>query len=255
MSSKPKKSDYGPSAEETALAKISSQEQKYYQQKYSPKIKQAMEAAMKEDITSTVQGRAQADVMQALSSKPSLQAARSVDAAADMASAASAQQLQAGAQALAGQKQRQVGALGLARGEAGVATQGLSQAARVATTSQLAEAQRKQMVREAKLAAGAQLAGAAAGQGFENIAGGGSFFTPKALQSPTGDLAGMSGFQQRLATGIYGSYDPITGLRSGPATNSGSQTNSSSSSSPTGTSYEDLAISGPSSSIVSGYGG
>jgi len=103
--------------------------------------------------------------MQALSGKPSLLASQSVDAAADLASAASSMQLAGGAQGLAGQRQDQINVLKNARGLSATATSGLSQAARIAMTDTLAKAGRKQSRRMARL----KNMGRLAMQGIENV--------------------------------------------------------------------------------------
>lgn len=244
MNNRPKRSDYAASTEETTLGRIASDQNRYYQQKYAPKLRQAMQSAMRDDFTSARKGRAQADTMQALTNRPSLQAARSVDAAADMASAATAQQLQGDIEGTALQRSRQTGILGLAQGEANDATRGLSEAARVATTSQLADAQNKQMVREARLGAATSLAGTLGVQGMENIAGGGTFFTPKAVSGGLGSVGNISGnLARRFNVGVFGQYDPSTGTYTGLGTDPYASN-----------SYEGLAISAPSSSIMRGGG-
>ena len=148
------------------------------------------------------EGRAQADTMQALSGKPSLAAARSVDQAADMASAASAQQIQASAQGLGAQRQKQVGVLGTARGQAADAQSGLAQAARIQSTKQLQEARAKQQIRDARFGAQTQLATTFGLQGAQNIASGGSFFKP-------GDMGDSSRLQYGMNR--LGSYLGIQG--------------------------------------------
>jgi hypothetical protein len=179
MSSKPKKQNYQASEQEKASAAVAQAEKKYFDEKYGPLLREMRDISEKEDLSAMARGRSQADTMQALSGKPSLAAARSVDQAADMASAASAQQIQASAQGLGAQRQKQVGVLGTARGQAADAQSGLAQAARIQSTKQLQEARAKQQIRDARFGAQTQLATTFGLQGAQNIAGGGSFFTPK----------------------------------------------------------------------------
>jgi hypothetical protein len=148
--------------------------------------------------------------MQALTSSPSLRAAQSVDAAADLASAAGAQQAQAEFQALQAKRQRQVGVLGTARGQAADATTGLSRAAQIQSTKDLEFAKARQQERDARFAAGLKLATTIGSQVLQNKQGdGGSFFTPAGLEEAGGGLTG------RLRVGAYGNYDPVTGEKYG----------------------------------------
>ncbi len=216
MSNKPKQQDYKPSEAEKTQAAVSKAEKDYFDQKYGPLLREMRDLADKEDFSATARGRAQADTMQALTSRPSIQAARSVDTAANLASAAGSQQAQADFQALQAKRQRQVGVLGTARGQAADATTGLSRAAQIQSTKDLEFAKAKQQERDARFAAGLKLASTAAGQGMQNIQGGGSFFTPAGLDTAMKADGGVGGLMGRLRVGSYGNYDPVTGeLRSG----------------------------------------
>lgn len=217
MSNKPKSQDYKPSEAEKTQAAVSKAEKDYFDQKYGPLLREMRDLADKEDFSATAKGRAQADTMQTLTSRPSIQAARSVDSAANLASAAGSQQAQADFQALQAKRQRQVGVLGTARGQAADATTGLSRAAQIQSTKDLEFAKAKQQERDARFAAGLKLAGTAVGQGMQNMQGGGSFFTPAGLDTARGTGADrVSGLAGRFRVGQYGNYDPVTGeLRSG----------------------------------------
>ena len=83
MSNKPKSQDYKPSEAEKTQAAVSKAEKDYFDQKYGPLLREMRDLADKEDFSATARGRAQADTMQALTSRPSIQAARSVDTAAN----------------------------------------------------------------------------------------------------------------------------------------------------------------------------
>ena len=158
MSSKPKSSEYKASAQEKALASVSLAEKNYFRQKYLPKLTQLRDRASTENYESVATGRAQADTMQALS-RPSLQASQAVDTAANMASAAGAQALQARGQGLAAQRGDQVNVLKNARGMQADAQSGLSRAARIESTKQLQFAQAKQNRRNANFRAATQILG------------------------------------------------------------------------------------------------
>ena len=217
MSNKPKQQDYKPSEAEKTQAAVSKAEKDYFDQKYGPLLREMRDLADKEDFSATAKGRAQADTMQTLTSRPSIQAARSVDSAANLASAAGSQQAQADFQALQAKRQRQVGVLGTARGQAADATTGLSRAAQIQSTKDLEFAKAKQQERDARFAAGLKLATTLGSQGMQNMQSGdgGSFFTPAGLSQ--GDLgkSDMNMFQKRLGAGAYGNYDPVTGNKYG----------------------------------------
>lgn len=151
MSSKPKKSEYQASEQEKALASTSLAEKKYFQEKYLPKLTELRDRSSNENYEGVATGRAQADTMQALS-RPSLQAAQSVDTSADLASAAGAQALQGRAQGLMAKRGDQVNVLKNARGMQADAQQGLSRAARIESTKQLQFAKAKQARRNANFA-------------------------------------------------------------------------------------------------------
>ena len=157
--SKPKSSEYKASEQEKALASVSLAEKNYFRQKYLPKLTQLRDRASTENYEGVATGRAQADTMQALSARPSLAAARSVDSAADMASAAGAQALQGRVQGLTAQRADQVNVLKNARGMQADAQSGLSRAARIESTKQLQFAQAKQNRRNANFRAGTQILG------------------------------------------------------------------------------------------------
>lgn len=190
MSSKPKASEYKASEQEKTLAAVSKAEKDYFRETYGPLLREMRDISEQEDLSAYSRGVSQADTMQTLTAKPSLQATRSVDAAADIASAASAQQIQASGTGLAAKRQQQVGVLGTARGQAAEAQSGLGQAARIATTKQLEQAKARQALRQARLDAGVQLGTTFTLQGIKNKAEGGTFFTPKDVGS---------GGQSRLA--------------------------------------------------------
>jgi len=216
MSNKPKQQDYKPSEAEKTQAAVSKAEKDYFDQKYGPLLREMRDLADKEDFSATAKGRAQADTMQTLTSRPSIQAARSVDSAANLASAAGSQQAQADFQALQAKRQRQVGVLGTARGQAADATTGLSRAAQIQSTKDLEFAKARQQERDARFAAGLKLAGTAVGQGLQNTQGGGSFFTPAGLDTAMAADGGVGGLRGRFRVGSLGNYDPVTGeLRSG----------------------------------------
>ena len=199
MSSKPPKSDFEATEAEKIQAKVAKAEKDYFNQTYSPLLREMRDISMKENYGEYAAGKAQADTMQALTSKPSLAAAKSVDAQADLLSAAVGQQTQARSQGLAAQRNRQVGVLATARGQQADATTGLANVARIEASENLQQAKRRQMMREARQSAGFQLAGAAIGQGLVNKTAGRGFFD--------GGIDSEEGFKRLgnyLTTGGFG---------------------------------------------------
>ena len=148
-----------------------------------------------ENYEGVATGRAQADTMQALS-RPSLEAVRSVDTAANMASAAGAQALQGRAQGLAAKRGDQVNVLKNARGMAADAQQGLSRAARIEATKQLEFARAKQARRNANFGAATQIVGQMAENRQENLG----------LRDAGGDSA------ERANKGFFASLLPPQGI-------------------------------------------
>ena len=175
MSSKPPKSDFEATEAEKIQAKVAKAEKDYFNQTYSPLLREMRDISMKENYGDYAAGKAQADTMQALT-KPSLAAAKSVDAQADLLSAAVGQQTQARSQGLAAQRNRQVGVLATARGQQADATTGLANVARIESSENLQQAKRRQMMRESRQSAGFKLAGTFLTQGMANKEAGGGFF-------------------------------------------------------------------------------
>ena len=156
--SKPKKQEYKPTENEKIQASLALKEKEDFRRLYGPLLREMRDVADSEDFTPTATGIANADTMIALTAKPSIQAARSVDVAADVASAAGAQIGKATSDALGAKRDQQVGVLGVSRGQQADATTGLSKIARMETTKSLQEAKDKQMLRDARTAAGIRIA-------------------------------------------------------------------------------------------------
>ena len=192
MASKPKKSEYQASEAEKLNASVANAENKYFAEKYDPIMVEMVSDAMSQNVDNLLAGRAGADTQQALS-KPSLVAARSVDSAADMASAAGAQILRARAGGEKAQKNLALSGLAGARGQQQDATTGLATLAKLENSATLQSAQRKLQNRQANIDFSKQLAGTAYQTGKTNMAAGGTFFG--------------------------GGLDRSTGLKKGAATN------------------------------------
>lgn len=143
--SKPKKSDYKASEAEKVNAAVAKADKAFFRENYLPKQKEFVERSFVEQDTLIAQGegRAQADTMQALTSNPNRRAVSAVDTQADLASAASAQQLQGTTQGLLGARSDQVAGIKSANKMAAQTSAGLSQAAKIATTDTLNRAKAK----------------------------------------------------------------------------------------------------------------
>jgi len=158
MGSKPKKADYQPSASDKASASVAMAEYEYFKAQYDPLLRQMRDKSMTEDVASGLRGRANADVMQALSG-PDYQAAARGTGGGDMAQALQGQTTLANVGALDVQNKMRTNVLGTARGQAADAQTGLAQAARLSTSEALTRAKAKQAVAQAKFGAAGQLAG------------------------------------------------------------------------------------------------
>tara|TARA_R110001592_G_scaffold56577_1_gene172427 strand:+ start:206 stop:835 length:630 start_codon:yes stop_codon:yes gene_type:complete len=155
--SKPKASAYKASESEKATASISLADKKFFREAYLPKLKEMRDTSEKQDYTGVAEGRGNADTMEALTSRPTLAATRSVDSSADLASAATGQAANAFFQGTVGKREDQLGVLKNARGLANAATSGLSRAAKIETSNMLAAATAKETRRNAKIKAGGRL--------------------------------------------------------------------------------------------------
>jgi hypothetical protein len=195
MSSKPKQADYQPSASDKASASVAMAEYEYFKQQYDPLLRQMRDKSMTEDVASGLRGRANADVMQALSG-PSYEAAARGVGGGDLAQALQGQTTLANVGALDVQNTMRTNVLGTARGQAADAQTGMAQASRLGTSEALARAKARQDVAQAKYSAAGQVAGAALYRGMQlygdmkNPGGTGTVQTPPpATPSPASFLS------------------------------------------------------------------
>jgi hypothetical protein len=202
MGSKPSKSDYQPSASDKASASVAMAEYEYFKQQYDPLLREMRDKSMTEDVASGLRGRANADVMQALSG-PSYQAAARADGGGDLSQALQGQTNVANIRAQEVQNRMRTNVLGTARGQAADAQTGMAEAARLGTSAALERARANQQVAQAKYSAAGQVAGAALMQGLDNMGTSGvdaqgnpvqgGFFTPVNEQGQR-----VTGFKNRL---------------------------------------------------------
>jgi hypothetical protein len=190
MSSKPKKADYQPSASDKASASVAMAEYEYFKQQYDPLLREMRDKSMTEDVASGLRGRANADVMQALSG-PSYQAAARGDGGGDLSQALQGQTNVANIRAQEVQNRMRTNVLGTARGQAADAQTGMAEAARLGTSAALERARANQQVAQAKYSAAGQVAGAALMQGLENLSTRG-LHTRQTAAAPLKKLAAVS---------------------------------------------------------------
>lgn len=206
MAKKPKKQEYKASEAEKANASIAVAEQDYFEKTYQPLLRQMRDKAStaQDRTTDTLQDRAQADTMQALTGgRPNLQVVEGVNYAANIASGAAGQMSRARMKGKDVATTMQTGVLGTARGQQADAATGLGAASRMATSNLLTEARNKQAVRAAKAGAMAQVGGTFIGQAGENYADTGNIFMKPGKITTTGE--GNKAKQTRgKNTGIFG---------------------------------------------------
>ena len=210
MGAKPKQSDYKPSQAEITNTKVAVAQREKFVEKYDPILLEQATAAATEDLGSYAAGKKQADTYQVLG-KPSMAAARSVDYAADLATAASDQILRGRAAGEQTKANRSLSTLASAQGQQMDATTGIGALARLGNAGTLASAERKLLNRQANLDAGALLAGSLYQTGKTNKAAGGGFFgqgldrstgLPKGT-SPDAENPGPT-FGDRFMGGLFG---------------------------------------------------
>lgn len=177
MGKGPSKQDYAASPAEQAAAQVANSQYNDWKTKYHPLLKKRAVDSQTDSIKTSIRGRANADTMQKLS-KVSLPAAESTTLAGDMAEAVTGQLGTANKAARKYQNDIGVDTLSKARQLGGTASEGMAHAARMSTSSQLAKAQAKQEVQQAKINAGVSLLATGIGQGVENYSQTGKFFTP-----------------------------------------------------------------------------
>jgi|GEM_PF-2303473 len=207
MSSKPKKQDYQASESEKASAAVAQAEYDYFKQKYDPLLQEMRDKVNKEDLRSGLRGRANADVMQSLST-PSYQEVSRSDASGDLSGAISGQLTKADEAANTVKNTMGSGVLGTARGQAADAQTGMAQASRLATSNLLERAKAKQQVAEARAGAAMQIGSAAVLSGLRNLSSakpGDTRSTLSKMMTPTnndGTLASSIGDRFRFSMGF-----------------------------------------------------
>lgn len=195
MSSKPKKSEYQPSAAEKASAAVALAENKYFKEKYDPLLQKMRDASKTDDSADVLRGRANADTMQTLAGRASYDRAASGASGGLDAQAYQAQLAQADKAGLQIKNNMQLGVLGTARGQAADAQTGMGAAANMGASRVLTKAAAKQQERAAKAAAAGNIATSLILQGGKNMGSQGQKQKVDASGNPMTEL-GADGITQ-----------------------------------------------------------
>ena len=180
MGGKPKKQEYKPSETEKIQAAIAKADADYFAKTYDPLLVEMRDKAAKEDVASTLRGRAQADTYQALTGDGSnIAIASDIGTAANLAVGATGQILDANRVAKDAKTTQQVGVLGTARGQAADAGDALAQASKLARSEGLTKAKAKQDVRLARRGAAFKIASAGGEKMLQNLGETGDPFRAK----------------------------------------------------------------------------
>lgn len=171
MGGKPKQQDYKPSEAEKASAAVARAEKLFFNENYAPKLREMRDTARNFNFRDSVRGRANADVMQALTSQTSLRGVTDVSRVGDTSQAISGQLQKADEAATGIRNTMSTGVLGTARGQAAEAQSGMAQASRLATSEALTRARANQQVSAAKFDAAAGMALAAGMRGYDAYKG------------------------------------------------------------------------------------
>ena len=167
MGGRPKQEDYKPSEAEKASAAVARAEKLFFNENYAPKLREMRDTARNFNFRDSVRGRANADVMQALTSQASFRGASDVSRMGDTSQAISGQLQKADEAATGIRNTMSTGVLGTARGQAAEAQSGMAQASRLATSEALTRARANQQVSAAKFDAAAGMALAAGMRGYD----------------------------------------------------------------------------------------
>ena len=167
MGSKPKKSDYEASPAEIQTANIGAQKAEFFERNYQPLNVAELKDALSDDVTNLARSRANADVMQSLTSAPTFRQTQNAGQfSRDFSQAYQGQLGKATAGAETLQNQRAAAAVGVAQGQSAVSGTARSALADIGTSRQLDRARNNALVRAAKVDAGLRIAGAAGDKAF-----------------------------------------------------------------------------------------
>jgi len=214
MGGRPKKQDYEPSEAEKASAAVARAEKLFFNENYAPKLREMRDTARNFNFRDSVRGRANADVMQALTGQASFRGASDVSRMGDTSQAISGQLQKADEAATDVRNTMSTGVLGTARGQAAEAQTGMAQASRLATSDALTRARANQQTAMAKFDAGAGMALAAGMRGFDAYKGTDKFAATgqEPFQEGSGQLVATArrrGFGERAreaGSNLFGNF-------------------------------------------------
>ena len=167
MGSKPKQSDYKASPAEIESAKVGAEKAEFFERNYQPLNVAELKDSLSDDVTNLARGRANADVMQALTSAPTYQRAQNAGQfSQDFAQAYQGQLGKATAGAETLRNNRAAAAVGVAQGQSASSGTARSALASIGTSRQLDRAKNNALVKAAKIDAGMRIAGAAGDRAF-----------------------------------------------------------------------------------------
>jgi len=159
------------------------------------------------DLSSTLKGRANADVVQALGDASTGSMYRQTQNMSDIGglwnAALTSQNLAANTSAGNIKRGLESDAVEAITNRSGTLSANLAQGARIGNTNVLTDAKNKLQVRNAYWDAGAKVGGSLLNQGMKNIGGGGSFFSPNVNEGRVG----------QYDTGAIENMDPNTRIR------------------------------------------
>ncbi|MGB2145963.1 MAG: hypothetical protein ACPHZ7_03245 [Vibrio toranzoniae] len=161
MGSKPKKQEYKASEAEKQEARIAAEKASHFRKNYAPLNEMELRDSMSDDVKNLARGRGNADVMQGLTSRLNYQQTQNAgDMVADLSGAYQGTLGQATSGALDVQNKRGTAAVGAAQGQSATSAQASSLLTNIGTNRVLEKAKNKQMLKNARLAAGMKVAGA-----------------------------------------------------------------------------------------------
>ena len=166
--------DYQATEAERTSAGVAKAGYEDFKRLYGPLLRDMRDQSLSTDPTRQLRGRANADTMQALTKNPTYQGTQALTQSGETAQALTGQLGQASAKGKAIENTLQTNVLGTARGQAADAQSGMAQASNMATSNALNRAAAKQMTRNARNAAAAQVGTTLVAQGLSNMSTRGS---------------------------------------------------------------------------------
>lgn len=189
--SKPKAREYAPSPGEKLQASVAKAQYDEWNKVFKP-AEDRFVADTQRDITSTLTGRASADVAQAMDEASGNSLYNQTSRMSDVPSLWNAAMVSQNVAATKAGGNLEAGmmsdALEAITNRSGTLSSNLATGANIGRTNVLTDAKNKLAVRNSYLNAGANVLGSLANTGIRNIQGGGKFFTPNRNEGRMGQL-------------------------------------------------------------------